>query len=294
MSRKVTIAAAAYAPDYHDDWSGLAAKLERWVVDAAGQGAGLLVFPEYGSEAGLVGACPRDAEAYVWAEHMARDTDVYVGLLTELAKRHSVYILTASGVVATEDRLVNRAHLIGPDGRVAHQDKVILTPFERNEMRVQPGETLSVFETEIGSLGILICYDSEFPILARNLVEAGAEILLVPSATEFPAGFTRVRQSARARAIENQCLVIHSPVLGRLTDCDILDGGTGRVGFFCPPDYGLPPDGILAQGAMDEPGWTIAEVDLDTVSAARTSGQVGNFGHWPEQMRFGRPDKVRI
>ena len=94
-----------------------------------------------------------------------------------------------------------------------------------------------------GKIGIQICYDSEFPLFTRALVEQGADMILVPSATEFEAGYTRVRQSCRARAIESQCLIVHSPVLGPVEDCPLLEQGTGSAAIFCPPDFGLPQNG---------------------------------------------------
>jgi predicted amidohydrolase len=75
---------------------------------------------------------------------------------------------------------VNRARFFAPDGSRAYQDKQIMTRFERYEWGIVSGEGLRVFETALGRLGILICYDAEFPLLARALVEAGIDILMVP------------------------------------------------------------------------------------------------------------------
>jgi predicted amidohydrolase len=110
-------------------------------------------------------------------------------------------------------------------------------------------------------------------------------MILVPSCTDGPAGQTRVRQSARARAIESQCLVVQAPLVGRVAGCDVVDESTGRVGFFCPPDDGLPDDGILAQGQTDHAGPVVADLDPGAILAPRRTGQVGNFAHWDEQQR---------
>ena len=200
-----------------------------------------------------------------------------------MAMRHRCHLLGGSGPVRTDRGVVNRAWLVGPTGAVLHQDKLILTPYEREVLEMTPGETLTLIETELGRIGILICYDSEFPLLARALVEAGAEILLVPSCTDLPQGQTRVRVSARARAVESQCLVVQAPLVGGVPGCEIIDICTGRAALFGPPDLGLPEDGILAEGATDVAGAVVAELDLATVTGARTSGQVGNAAHWPEQ-----------
>lgn len=278
------IATAAYRPEWHSDWATMAAKLDAWVTDAAAQGAELLVFPEYaGVEAALIGTPDGDGDPVRWRDAMVQAADSWATLHRELAMRHGVTILAGSLNAAGPDGPVNRATLCTPNGATGTQDKLILTPYERQNMGLTPGAGLQLCDTPLGRIGILICYDSEFPLLARALLEAGAEMILVPSCTEQPAGQTRVRQSARARAIEGQCLVVQSPLVGRVPGCDIVGMNTGRAGLFCPPDYGLPSDGIIAQGDTNQPGWTIADVDLTQVGSARNTGQVGNFSHWPEQ-----------
>ncbi len=279
------IAAAAYQPQWHATWDTMTAKLTAWVADAAGQGAELLVFPEYaGVEAGLTGppaAAPTSATA--WAAHLADQATAWADLHAGLAKQHGVHIVAGSLPWTTSRGLVNAAPFCTPNGTWALQEKLILTPYERDEMQLVPGTDLQLFETSLGKIGILICYDSEFPLQARALVAAGADVILVPSCTDFPAGQTRVRQSCRARAIEGQCLIVQAPLVGVVPDCEIIDQSTGRAGFFCPPDHGLPPDGIIAQGRTDEPAWVIADVDPQHIAGARKTGQVGNFTHWTEQ-----------
>ena len=276
------IAAAAYAPEWHPSWEAMAAKLNIWVAEAAANGADLLVFPEY---AGMEACLLRDSFApnltpRAWVAAAQSQAEAWVALHQALAQEHGVHILSGS---LPWPNGCNAAGLFSPNGDWVRQDKMIPTPYERNEMGIVAGDALQLIETPLGKIGILICYDSEFPLLARALVAAGADMILVPSCTDFPAGQTRVRQSCRARAIEGQCLIVQAPLVGMAEGCEIVDQNTGRVGFFCPPDHGLPSDGIIAQGATDVAGWTYAEVDPIAISAARTTGQVGNFHHWPEQ-----------
>ena len=283
------IAAAAYPPQWHGDWGALAAKIADWVADAAGQGADLLVFPEYGgAEVALIGAphvqAPADTRAL-----MVAHADAWRDLHRDLAQRHAVHVLAGSLVVMTARGPVNRAWLCGPSGGALACDKLIPTPYERHALGLVSGSGVALAQTALGLIGVSICYDSEFPLLARTMVEAGADLLLVPSCTDFPAGQTRVRQSCRARAIEGQIAVVQAPLVGGAPGCDVVDVNTGRAGIFCPPDHGLPADGIIAQGATDVPGWTCANVDLAVVTAARREGQVGNMVHWPEQEAFRAP-----
>ena len=277
------IATSAYRPEWHADRDALAAKLDAWVADAAGQGAEVLVFPEYaGVEAALIGK-PADRAPEDWVAVLCDRFDDWTALHSTLAARHGVYILAGSLPRRLGDGAVNAAAFCAPSGDVTVQDKMILTPYERDAMKLAPGRDLQLLDTALGKIGVLICYDSEFPLQARALVAAGADLILVPSCTEAHSGQTRVRQSARARAIEGQCLVVQSPLVGDVPDCEIIDTNTGRAGIFCPPDNGLPQNGIIAEGATDTPGWTIAEVDLAPIAAVRQTGQVGNFSHWAEQ-----------
>lgn len=276
------IAAATYTPEWHADWAGLEAKLRHWVQQAAGAGARLLVFPEYaGIEAALIGSDLTDDPQH-WRDRMAVREAQWRDLHLELASEAGVHILAGSLCAEGTGGPVNRAWLCGPQDAVA-QDKLIPTPFERNFMQITGGDGLILADTPHGRLGILICYDSEFPLLARVLVAGGADAILVPSCTDFPAGQTRVRQSCRARAIEGQILVVQAPLAGEVPACTVTDHSVGRAGVFVPPDHGMPPNGIVAQGRKNRAGWTYATVDPGAIGRTRVQGQVGNAAHWPEQ-----------
>ncbi|NDV01740.1 carbon-nitrogen hydrolase family protein [Pseudoroseicyclus tamaricis] len=289
------IAVSGYAPEWLPDWAALEESLAAHVGGAVAQGAELLVYPEYGGVAsGLIGQ-PEGLDAAGWADRLAERAEAWVGLNAHLAKAHGVHVLAGSTCVRLDGHIVNRTWLCTPDGATGHQDKAILTPYERDDMQLSPGQELNVFDTALGRIGVLICYDSEFPLLARGLVEAGAEMLLVPSYTDLPAGATRVRESCRARAIEQQCLVVNAPLAGACADCEIYDVGTGRPGLFCPPDVGQPPSGILAEAQSDAaPGWLIAEVDPAAISMPRLTGAVGNHAQWAEQKRVPPPGLISL
>ncbi|MEQ3699395.1 MAG: carbon-nitrogen hydrolase family protein [Paracoccus sp. (in: a-proteobacteria)] len=275
------IAAAAYPIDWFDSFDAYAAKLARWVSDAD---ADLLVFPEYGAMelASLSGrAVAGDLEASL---HAVAALDPQVRALhADLAARHGCHILGASGPAFDGARPVNRAVLYGPDGVVGHQDKQIMTRFEREEWHVTGAPGLRIFDTTLGRIGILICYDSEFPLLGRVLAQAGAQLLLVPSCTDTVAGFSRVRIGAMARALESQCVVVQAPTVGPCDWMPALDENRGRAAIYGPPDGFWPGTGIIAEGEMDAPGWVRATVDLSRVDVSRRDGAVLPFAHWPEQ-----------
>lgn len=278
------LAAAAYPLTWFDDWSGYEAKLSDWVAQGAATGADLLVFPEYAAlELASLGGAAAAADTEGVLVETARHRDAADRLHLALAARHGVHILGGSGPVFTGSRPVNRATLYGPGGIVGHQDKQIMTRFERQDWDVVPGNPLQLFELPFVRAGVVICYDSEFPLLSRNLVERGAELLLAPSCTETLAGFTRVRVGSMARALENQCPVVHAPLVGAAPWCAGVEMNRGRAAIYGPPDAGWPETGILAEGGMDEPGWVVATVDRDQIARTRADGVVLTHAHWHEQ-----------
>ena len=283
----VKIAAAAYPLDFLSDFAAYEAKLTGWVTEAAANGAQLLVFPEYGAmELGSLGGRDIAADLEACLHEVARWKPEVDALHCRLAARFGLHILGASGPVFVGDqpRPVNRATLYGPAGILGHQDKQIMTRFERETWFVDPGHGLTVFETPLGRLGVVICYDSEFPLLSRALVEAGVEILLVPSCTDSFRGFTRVRVGAMARALENQCVVVHSPTVGLCDFCPAVDENVGSAAIYGPPDLGFPENGIFAETALNQPGWAYATISRESIACVRREGGVLNHLHWDEQV----------
>jgi predicted amidohydrolase len=159
-----------------------------------------------------------------------------------------------------------------------------MTRFERERWGVSPGSGVKVFDTPLGRLGVSICYDAEFPLIARRQAEAGADVILVPSCTDGLPGYHRVRIGARARALENQCYAVTSHTVGMAEWSPAVDENVGAAGVFAPPDIGFPPDGVLAEGPLSEPRWVFAELDLAALRMVRAEGQVTNARDWPIQV----------
>lgn len=285
MTDTVKIAAAAYPLDWLDSFEAYETKISRWVAEAAGNGAELLVFPEYAamelaSLGGAEVASDLDGSLREVSNHMTKADALH----EKLAREYGVHILSGSAPVFVGNRPVNRAALFGPNGRIGHQDKQIMTRFEREDWGVVSGaDGLAVFETPLGKIGVIICYDSEFPLLSRALTEAGVELLLAPSCTEALAGFTRVRVGSMARALECQCAVVHAPLVGAAEWCAGVEMNTGCASIYGPPDHGWPPTGIVAEGEMNAPGWVYAEVSRAQIAESRADGGVLNVTHWGEQ-----------
>jgi len=280
------IAAAAYPLEPLTSWETYAAKISAWVSRAATEErADLLVFPEYAAMEIAMQEGPQVAAdlEHALAAVTARRTRMEA-LHAELAIRHGVHILAGSTPAATgAGRPVNRASLFGPTGLIGAQDKLIMTRFEREDWDIAPGAGPVVFDTALGKLGVIICYDAEFPLIARAMVAAGAEILLAPSCTETAWGYHRVRVGAMARALENQCVVVHAPLIADAPWCPAIEAGSGAAALYGPADLGFPATGVIAEGAMDSPGWVTAEVTLDQIRRVRRAGAVFNHAHWAEQ-----------
>ena len=279
------LATAAYPLDALSNWRDYAAKIEDWVARARADGADLAVFPEYAAMelAALAGPdVAGDLEASLRAvSDRIADADA---LHSELAGKYKIHILAGSAPVydaAISDRPVNRARLFTPTGGCGVQDKQIMTRFEREPMQMAPGGGLQLFDTSLGKIAILICYDCEFPLLGRAVSEA--DLILAPSCTEALSGYWRVRIGAMARALENQCVTVMSSLVRPAPWNEVADANTGMGGIFGPPDTGFPQTGVLAEGSLNQPGWTMAQVDLAAIAHVRADGRVLNRTHWAEQ-----------
>lgn len=283
MTRFV-VAAAQYPIERLEGWDAYEVKLTRWVDEAAAAGAALAVFPEYGAMelASLDPATMGDLAGSI--ETVSALLPRVDALHSALAARTGMYILAASAPRKDADgHFRNAARLFAPNGKSGVQDKLVMTRFEREQWHIAGGSQLRVFDTALGRLAVSICYDSEFPLLARACVEAGAEVLLVPSCTDSLHGYWRVRIGAQARALEGQCYAVHSPTVGEAEWSPAVDENRGAAGVYGPPDRGMPEDGILAVGVEGRAQWVFGEIDTARVADLRADGGVLNARHWAEQ-----------
>ena len=256
----IKIASLQYQFDFPKSFDAYQEKISRLVDEHAEQGVQLLLFPEC---AGL------EMLSFTSIEKLQEHLPAYLDLFQELSHQHRMLICCGSQTVEN----FNRSYLFSPSKKMAYQDKCIRTPFAVGEGSVSEGKTVNLFDTEFGKIGICICYDSEFPSLAKKLVHAGAQVILVPSYTISVHGFNRIFLSCRAGALENQCYVIQSVVVGQ-TDAEMTYGAASVCG---PVDDGFPEDGLIALGTRDQPGSVIAELDLKKLEKVRTSGQTRNY-----------------
>lgn len=276
----MTLAACAWPVGRPRNVGEFGAKLDGMAAEARAGGADLLLCPEYAAmELGSAPGGGADARAEL-AVVSGLGGEI-LAAMREVAMRHGLWLCPGSLPVREAGRVINRAPLISPAGETAFQDKRVMTRFEAEAWGVAPGAPPSVFATPWGLIGIAICYDLEFPPLVRAQVEAGAFLILAPSCTDTMAGFNRVRLSARARALENQCYVAVAPTVGEAPWLASLDANRGRAAVFGPVDRGFPEDGVLVQGALDASGLIFARLDPARLAAVRAEGGVRNHRDWP-------------
>lgn len=257
------------------DLEAFQAQVTGLVETAADYGVQLLVFPEYFTLQLLtLGDVRRPLSDQV--RSLAERTPMVRELLSGLAKKHAMYIV--GGTVLQEDpqsgNLHNVCYLFAPDGDSAPQSKLHLTRFERDEWGLEGSNELVTFDTEFGRLGIAICYDVEFPEVAREHARQGAQILVVPSCTDDRQGFLRVRFCAHARAIENQMYVVQASTVGNLPQVPAVALNYGQASILTPSDFRFSRDGVAAEGIPNQEAMVIADVDLDALAEARGNGTV--------------------
>jgi predicted amidohydrolase len=236
------------------------ARAEALVRDAAARGARLIVLPEVFAWRG-----PATDEPAI-AEPVPGPTTARLGAL---ARELGVWLSGGSlhERATDESRVFNTSCLFDPRGDiVARYRKVHLfdvdlpgrVAVQESATRAPGAETVTA-STELGTLGLSICYDLRFPELYRRLSRAGAEVLLVPSAFTFPTGAAHWEVLLRARAVENQCYVVAAD-----------QAGTSPQGF---ADWGdsmlIDPWGRVLARAGDGEAVVSAEIDLDYLARVR-------------------------
>ncbi len=258
--------------------AGWCARLEACVAEAASAGAGLLLLPEYAPLEMAAQPAPDLAAELACAVALAPRV---LEAARDIARRHRIWLMPGTVPMREAGQIHNRAALIRPDGRMALQDKHVMTRFEAELWGIDPGRAPCVFDTDWGRIGISICYDVEFPALVRAQTEAGAWLILAPSCTDTMAGFNRVRVAARARAMENQCFVAVAPTVGVSPGIATLDENRGCGGIYGPIDRGFAEDGVMREGGMDDDALLVADLDPARLATVRAEGAVRNHRDHP-------------
>lgn len=205
-------------------------------------------------------------------------TDQLKDFFRTLAIEYNTNIIAGSHPVKISENIIrNICYVFLRDGSIHEQAKLHPTPDEKYWWNISGGDKLEPIDTDCGPIGVLICYDSEFPELARHLVDQGANILFVPFCTDQRQGYLRVRYCSQARAVENQCYVVMSGNVGNLPKVRNMDINYGQSCILTPCDFIFSRDGIAAECEPNVETVIFADLHLNDLYESRSSGSVINL-----------------
>lgn len=272
-ARHVRVCATQYDQRRISSFDDFAEQIEYFANTAASYDSHLLLFPEYVT-AQLFSTFERGIELSEAIAQLAALESRLDALFRDVAMRYKLFLAGGTTPVRSRHGLRNSGHLYTPSGGIYTQEKLHITPAEREYWGIVPGEGIRVFETPIGRLAIVICYDMEFPELTRMLVEHGVDILLCPFATDERKSYLRVRYCAQARAVENMVYVVMSGNVGGLSRSPSMFINFGQAAICTPSDFAFPMNGIAAEGIVNTQTVVIADLDLGALDIQRQSASV--------------------
>ena len=194
--------------------------------------------------------------------------------LVGYAVSYNVNIIGGSLPLLENGKLYNVSYLCRRDGTWDVQYKIHITPSEVNDYGMVGGNKVKVFETDVAKIGILICYDSEFPELSRMMADEGMQVLFVPFSTDMQNGYMRVRVCSQARAVENECYVAIAGSVGNLPKVKNMDIQFAQSAVFSPSDYSFPNNAIIAEATPNTEMTMIADVNLNLLKELHNHGSV--------------------
>lgn len=271
---KVRVSCVQYQVRPVEKFADFAQQVEYFVETAADYRSDFVVFPEFFSVQLLSQPGLRKKPSVEGISHLADLEKPFMDLMCSLAKDYGLHIIAGSHPMRRGDKILNICPLIYPDGSFELQPKIHITPSERRYWGISGGDRLTVFPTAKAKIGILICYDSEFPEAARYLADRGAEIIFVPYCTDDRQAYLRVRYCSQARAVENQVYVVTAGVIGNLPSVPAMDIHYARAGVFSPSDFEFARDGIQAQADSNVEMLLVSDLDISDLYRSRASGSV--------------------
>lgn len=270
--RKIRVCAAQYLMRPVQSWDDLAKTVEFFATTADSYACHFLALPEYFT-AQLFSMMPSTLTPKETITELAGMTERYLEMFRTLAQKYQLYIIGGSHPVFRDGKLFNVGHFFTPSGQVHTQDKLHITPAERELWNVRPGKGIKVFDTPLARIAIQVCYDIEFPEVSRLLTLAGAEVIFVPFSTDEKKAYYRVRYSAQARAVENYIYTVISGNAGNLpTKSYLLNYAQSAI--LTPSDFAFPSYAVAGEADPNVETVVIAELDLSSLAQQRELGNV--------------------
>ena len=248
---------------------------EYFIDTVSGYRSDFALFPEF-FNAPLMADNNHLSESQAIRE-LAKHTHDIIQKFSEFAISYNINIISGSMPEMKDGHLYNVGYLCRRDGTIDRYEKIHVTPDEAKVWGMQGGSSLKTFDTDCGKIGILICYDSEFPELSRILASEGMDILFVPFLTDTQNGYSRVRLCSQARAIENECYVAIAGSVGNLPNVHNMDMQFAQSMVFTPCDFAFPTNGIKAEATPNTEMVLIADVDIDLLTELHEFGSVKNL-----------------
>ncbi|HKY41024.1 MAG TPA: bifunctional GNAT family N-acetyltransferase/carbon-nitrogen hydrolase family protein [Polyangiaceae bacterium] len=270
--RKARLACVQYQMRRIKSFEDFAQQVSYFVGVAADYRADFLLLPELVAAQLLSAEDTRTAKEGM--RRLAGYRERFEDLMRGLAMKHGMTVIAGSLPVLEGERLLNVAFTCLPSGDVVLQPKLHITPTEREAWGISGGSALRPIDSPKARIGVLVCYDVEFPETSRYLADLGAEILFVPFCTDTRQSYLRVRYCAQARAIENQVYVALAGNVGNLPDVGHLDINYGQAAVLTPSDFAFARDGVAAEADSNEETVLICDVDLNALHAGRSSSTV--------------------
>ena len=250
-------------------------QVEYFIDAVSGYRCDFALFPEF-FNAPLMAAFNHLSEPAAIRE-LAKFTEPIRDKFMELAISYNINIISGSMPLVENDKLYNVGYVCKRNGEWERYVKVHPTPDEKKVWGMSGGDEIKVFDTDCGKIGVLICYDSEFPELCRILADQGMNILFVPFLTDTQNGFSRVHYCTRARAIENECYVAIAGSVGNLPKVHNMDIQFAQSAVFTPCDFAFPTNGIKAEATPNTEMILIADLDLELLKELHQFGAVQNL-----------------
>jgi predicted amidohydrolase/GNAT superfamily N-acetyltransferase len=250
-------------------------QVEYFVDAVAGYNGDFVLFPEY-FNAPLMADYNHLGHADA-IRKLAEYTEEIRERFLNLAITYNINIVTGSFPLVRDEKLYNTGFLCRRNGTWEAYHKIHITPDEIKTWGLSGGDTVKVFDTDCGPVGVLICYDVEFPELSRILAQQGMSILFVPFLTDTQNGYSRVRYCARSRAIENECYVAIAGSVGNLPKVENMDIQFAQSVVFTPCDFSFPTTGIKAEATPNTEMILVADVDMDLLKELHNFGDVRNL-----------------
>lgn len=271
-SRKCRVACVQYQMRKVKSFAEFSRQITYFVDIAGDYGADYVLLPELVTVQLLSATQAQTPQEGM--RRLSEYTPRYVKLLTKLARRFNLTIIGGSHPTHVGDSLQNICFVCMPNGEVVEQPKIHITPNEKRWWGIKGGNSLRIIDTPKARIGVLICYDVEFPEAARFLADQGAEIIFVPFCTDNRQGYLRVRYCAQARAIENQIYLAMAGNVGNLPDVNNMDVQYGQAAVLTPSDFAFARDGIASEADSNEETVLICDLDLDDLHQSRHGGTV--------------------